>query len=163
MDIPVVGYVEGFCHPSGLLPIEKPDTLVLAPSVLSRWTTRCLTLKELLDCFDVPTSLHAPFLAARSSNFRKLPFVSVPPSKVLYYLVSQLITQEQGASSTQHSPSPPDHWEPVTTQSDVCVDGILSLEESSVALRQRAAKDDNASAPANFLGCNFLESTACSR
>jgi len=155
MDIPVVGYVEGFCHPGGLLPVDKPDTLVLAPSVLSKRTTRHLTLKELLDCFDVPTSLRVPFLAAKPSNFRKLPFVSVPPSKVLCHLVSQLITQEQGASSTQHSLSPPDHWEPVTTQSDVCVDGILSLEDSSVALRQRAAKDDDASVPAHFWEVTF--------
>lgn len=46
-----------FCHPGGLLPVGRPRTIVVSPSVYGTWVTRRLTDRESLEAWDYPPVL----------------------------------------------------------------------------------------------------------
>jgi len=151
-------WLQGFCHPAGLLPASKPQVKVLAPSVFTEWTTRRLTLKELLDCWDIPESAMKKFsqLPIEPSQFAKLPFIGVTPAKVLYGVLICLLPwlnpecqvgQSVAAQHISDAPHPTQSLPQVLSSfPGQVLDGSTSLR-GEISTRQRAAKDDDAAIP----------------
>jgi hypothetical protein len=157
-DVDRVLWLQGFCHPAGLLPASKPQVEVLAPSVFTKWTTRRLTLKELLDCWDIPESAMKKFsqLPIEPSQFAKLPFIGVTPAKVLYGVLICLLPwlnpecqlgQSVAAQHISDAPHPTQSLPQVLSSfPEQVLDGSTSLR-GEISTRQRAAKDDDAAIP----------------
>jgi hypothetical protein len=166
-----VRWVQDLCYPGGFFPARHPQTLVLAPSVFTRWTTRHLTVKELFECWDIPPCLIMQFGSVTPRDYGKLPFILSPPSKVLHGVL--LSIKESVVRAHVDLPKSEDPGDPraravplleVRTQGDVpksenrydshlktlasLQDLLFDLEEGPS--RQRAAKDDDAVIPTHL-------------
>jgi hypothetical protein len=167
--IAAVQFVQGFCHPLGLFPVSRPQALVLAPSVFTKWTTRHLTLKEVFECWDIPIAHAAGFSSTPPSHYSSLPFIKSTPAKVIYGVISSLLIvlrppppmwhEEPSVKPQVQSLSPPHK----PTDSNGALMDCLQLNPPEG--RQRAAKDDDAVIPFHLWDgpfWNYLLQLGCS-
>jgi len=159
-----VEWVQGFCHPKGLFPARKPQALVLAPSVFTRWTTRYLTPKELMECWDIPPDYQKDYSALQPKTFNEAPFLMTAPAKVLHGILS-LFTDSLLTDSTMYAP--PDVLGDSTSGSGELsrapvpdnslgdtasghTQSCFVLGSGGDPMRERAAKNDDAEVPTHL-------------
>ncbi len=145
--------IQGFCHPFGLFPACKPHMLILAPSVFTRWTTRRLTVRELLECWDVPSCRWEEFETEDVVVPRTFPFLASAPSKVLLGILSSHLpaVPEQPIGQSYFSQPLQQPNLPASESPDIeCIDWDMN------SLRQRAAKDDDAEVLTHYWDMPFI-------
>jgi len=150
----LVGYRNAVTQ-GGLFPAKRPQAYVVAPSIFSQWSTRQLTVKELLECWDILQSCTGEFDALQPKDYEGVPFIKSPPSKVLFGVISAHFAVERttlrGQGHTTHQvqevSSPLD---PINTVLSKCTEETSGLDLDVTPLRQRAAKDDDAAVPTHF-------------
>jgi len=147
LEIEKVGWVDRYVHPGGLFPLEKPDALVIAPSIYTRWVTRPLSTDELLDLLDIPMDLRPSLISYSSTEWV---FNSVP-SKVLLMFSRWVLNLDTDQILSGGTPSKVSGN--ITTVLSM-KDTDLPLQSSS--MRQKAAKDDDASIPLHYWDEPFM-------
>lgn len=127
--------------------------LILALSVFTRWTTRRLTVRELLECWDVPSCRWEEFETEDVVVPRTFPFLALAPSKVLLGILSSHLpaVPEQPIGQSYFSQPLQQPNLPASESPDIeCIDWDMN------SLRQRAAKDDDAEVLTHYWDMPFI-------